>query len=856
MSEPRSAEPNLPQAIEDEVLGILEGDENSRDLALAALLARHPEHERTLRRWLSSAGVAVPGGTATGSGGGATPEALPMRLGPYVLQALLGRGGFGSVYRAEQQEPIRRPVAVKVLNPGMDSREILGRFAAEREALNRMDHPGIARLLDAGTTPQGRPYFVMELVEGPTLANHCRRQDLPLRERLLLFLQVLDAMQHAHQKAVLHRDLSSNNVLVADPAGRALPKIIDFGIAKSLSDPLLQGGALTFQGTLMGTPEFMSPEQAAGRIDAIDTRADVYALGAQLYELLTDQVPIPGVVLRAQGLAGMAEVIRNQPVPPPSAVAPRDRRALLAGDLDAIVAKALAKARDERYATVAEFAADLRRHLADEPVQVAAPTTWHRLRKFVKRHRTQTIAAAIVAGGLVVALGVLGWALHVQRTALQQLAAQKREIEAKADAGFRLLANEERLRGAIEAQAVLPPPWPEHGAAIAAWLEQRGRPLAAARGRLEEELERLRGKQARSRGGTFEDPADQHLFAALQRLLAGLQQFAGPGGALQRVERRLLFLQQVVAPAAAEHGAAWRAAIASIKRSDGTDANAAYRGAGIPELAGLVPLGVDPGTLLHEFVDLASHPRGSPLPVRGADGQLRADGPTGIVFVLLPAGTLRIGAYRGEPGLPQNDPNAEDDELGGQLVRLDEFLLARTEVTAAQWAALTDGSAAGAGQLPATGIGWHEAREVLRGFDLDLPTEAQWEYACRAGTVTPYSTGDSADGAAEAGWFGPRPQRVAQLRRNAFGLFDVHGNAAEWCRDEHLPYAGTTMRAGDGLRERAGADAGAAASAPRTLRGGACHQGPLAARCSAREPRAPQQADGSTGIRPVRLLRR
>ena len=347
---------SLPAALEDEVLNILEGDDEARDTAIDALLAEHPDWALEIRNWLLASGA-----IETDTGGAKDPEGrptsqgdeqLPRRVGPYMMIEIIGRGGFGTVYRAEQLEPIRRAVAIKVLNPGMDSRDILARFTAEREALNRMDHAGIARLIDAGTTTKHRPYFVMELVDGPTLVQFCRRESVPLRERLEMFLQVCDAMQHAHQKSVLHRDLSSNNVLITEAAGTRQPKIIDFGIAKSLADPLMQGGAMTFQGTLMGTPEFMSPEQAAGLVSDIDTRADVYSLGVQLFELLADQLPIPGVVLRAQGLAGMAEVIKTHQPPRASEVAPKPRRSALKGDLDSIVLKALAKEREHRYAGV------------------------------------------------------------------------------------------------------------------------------------------------------------------------------------------------------------------------------------------------------------------------------------------------------------------------------------------------------------------------------------------------------------------------------------------------------------------------------------------------------------------------
>ncbi len=845
----------LPQHVEDEVLRILDGDEGRRDDALRELLRRESRHARTIRGWLGSCGITIPATTH-----GEPPrepalqdaDTLPMRLGVYVLQEILGRGGFGTVYRAEQQEPIRRPVAVKVLNPGMDSREILGRFTAEREALNRMDHSGIARLLDAGATPKGRPYFVMELVSGPTLVAWCRQRRAPVRERLRLFLMVLDAMQHAHQKAVLHRDLSSNNVLVADPDGNPQPKIIDFGIAKSLNDPLLKGGAMTFQGTLMGTPEFMSPEQAAGRVEDIDTRTDVYALGVQLYELLTDQLPIPGVVLRARGLAGMATVIAEHRHAPPSAAAPRERRFALRGDLDGIAGKALAKSRDERYGTVGEFAADLRRHLADEPVQVATPTTWYRLRKFVRRNRAQSAAVALAAVALLTAIGGLAWGLHIAHASLDEVQRQKDEVTAKADAGFRLLANEERLATAMSAAAALPPPWPENESAFTSWLDGQAAPLVAEVDKVDERLRGLAAKKAGSPGGRFTDPVDEHLENALVRLREALRAFAAPGGPHARIAADLRFLRDVARPAAKTTEAEWKQTLAAITTSDGLGASTAYRGMRMRPLPGLVPLGCDRTTMLCEFLDLYTHTPGHPWPSRDpATGKLRADADTGIVFVLVPAGILRLGTRRGDPGMAGNDDDADDDELGGELVSLDEFLIASTELTRRQWARLGGETVDGDPRLPAVGIAWTEAVATLARAGLHLPTEAQWEFACRAGTDTPWCTGRDPLGVAAQGWFGGRPQRTGALAPNPFGLYDVHGNVAEWCADEKLAYGQGTLRAGDGLRQRAGTPP----NAPRAVRGGSCVDSPLAARSTARTGLPASSRDSGVGLRPVRRVR-
>ncbi len=832
----------LPQAIEDAVLAILEGDDALREQRLRELLREHPQHERALRTWLAASGVDAPI-TVISSGGtmqvaGDDSDALPMRIGPYVLQALLGRGGFGTVYRAEQQEPIRRPVAIKVLNPGMDSREILARFTAEREALNRMDHPGIARLLDAGTTPKGRPFFAMELVEGPPLITHCRRSRLAVRQRIELFLKVLDAMQHAHQKAVLHRDLSSNNVLVADPGGAQQPKIIDFGIAKSMNAPLLQGGALTFQGTLMGTPEFMSPEQASGRIDDLDTRADVYALGVQLYELLTDHLPIPGVVLRAQGLAGMANVVRTYEPARPSDAAPRERRTLLRGDLDAITMRALAKSPNDRYASVGELATDLRHFLADEPVQMATVSTWLRVRKFVRRNRAQSIAVAIVAVGLLVAFVTMFSSLRYANAQFEEAQRQRTLSENKADAGFRLLANEERLAEAITAERELPPPWPEHRAAYTAWLQQHAQRLQAEHEKLHQRLESLPATDA--------DEQQRHLRKALVRLDAALHEFAHDDGPLQSVQRRLELLDAVVAPLVAGCSESWQQTIAVVRTTP------AYRNLALTPQPGLVPLGCDPRTGLCEFLELASHAPATPLPVRDPEtGLLPTETGTGLVFVLLPGAHVRLGARRGQHGLDFNDELAADDELGGGSVALEPFLIARTEITEAQWSRLC-GTAFRIEdpRLPVTGRSHAEASYVLSRFGMQLPTEAQWEYACRAGNRAPWCSGDDLEAARAFGWLDSGPHHTALLRPNAFGLHDMHGNVAEWCADAKLPYVDTTPRPGDGLRLSS-----FASNAPhQALRGGSWNVGNRGTRATARDGKPSDWRDATIGVRPARRL--
>jgi len=342
------------------------------------------------------------------------------QIGRYRLVRPLGEGGMGVVYLAEQQEPVRRQVALKILKPGMDSKRVLARFEVEQQALALMEHPHIARVYDAGLAPSGRPYFVMEHVKGVPITEHCDQHRLTIEQRLHLFLYVCQAVQHAHQKGIIHRDLKPLNILVAMEGEEAIPKVIDFGVARAISMPLAGRTLYTEQGQLIGTPEYMSPEQADIGNQDIDTRTDIYSLGVVLYELLAGVLPFEFETLREGGLEQLRRTIREQdPKTPSTRLAGLGEKApevalnrrtdvrTLAKDLhretEWIPLKAMRKERQQRYQTVGELAQDIRNYLGGIPLTAGPLSTLYRLKKLAKRHGT--LVTTILVAGLTVAIG-------------------------------------------------------------------------------------------------------------------------------------------------------------------------------------------------------------------------------------------------------------------------------------------------------------------------------------------------------------------------------------------------------------------------------------------------------------------
>jgi serine/threonine protein kinase len=378
-------------------------------------------------------------------------------IGPYKLLQQIGEGGMGVVWMAEQLEPVRRKVALKLIKPGMDSRQVVGRFEAERQALALMDHPNIAKVLDAGATggepggvSPGRPYFVMELVKGVPITTYCDENLLTPQERLQLLVPVCQAIQHAHQKGIIHRDIKPSNVLIASYDGKPVVKVIDFGVAKAVGQPLTERTMFTSFGGIVGTLEYMAPEQAEFNALDIDTRSDIYSLGVLMYELLTGTTPLTKQRLKNVAMSEVLRLIREEEPQKPSTrlseskeslasisaqrkTEPAKLRKLVRGELDWIVMKALEKDRERRYESANSLAQDLQRYLADEPVQACPPSKWYRLRKSVRRHKIALTTVSLVAAALVAGTAVSVWQA-VRATHAEQRANKQHEI---AEANFR-----------------------------------------------------------------------------------------------------------------------------------------------------------------------------------------------------------------------------------------------------------------------------------------------------------------------------------------------------------------------------------------------------------------------------------
>jgi formylglycine-generating enzyme required for sulfatase activity len=729
-----------------------------------------------------------------------------------------------------------------------------------------MQHEGIARVFDAGTTAEGRPYLVMEYVQGTPITRFCDDAALSLRARLDLFLRVCEAVQYAHQQGVIHRDLKPGNVLVAPAGGRPQPKVIDFGLAKVLGAEH-SATILTEAGQILGTPEYMSPEQAAADGPPLDTRSDVYALGVILFELLTGRLPHEASSRSSSGLLDLLRRIRDQDAPRASAAArsPHVPARALRGDLDCIVATALARDRERRYAGVSDLAADLRRHAASQPILARPPSFAYVARKLVARHRmaTAVLAVAAAAGAALLvreldnARELAGWDHRYRKLGLAQ------EVEA-----LRRLAEEELLPIA---------PGGRHDAtALTAWLV-RAEELAARAADRRADLEAMNQRGRPGPGGAlqFEDARDEVLHASLRSLVDALDDFERQK-LPDRVRRHLDWCERVEAATLREATAAWQGALDEIADAARCPA---YRGLRFEPQLGLIPLRRDPASGLWEF--RLWSPAGE-APAFGADARVDNLGTADPILVLLPGGTFWCGSQKDDAAAPGYDEDGVGLERPAHRVTLAPFWIGKHELTQGQWERWTGSNPAFWGPprrlrteaFPVEQVSWRRSDVELRSWGLLLPTEAQWEFAARGGSAQPWWTGAdpaSLDGrinladrsAKEFGvpnsWFHvelddrqPLPARADALAANAFGLHCILGNVWEWCRDPHR-----NRYPADGEEGHASGDGLLAADVPgrqRPTRGGSYLSTRLFVRCANRLHRADSTEAGEQGLRVARPI--
>jgi len=808
---------------------------------------------------------------------GALRDSLREREDPferYELREELAHGGMGAVVRVWDRD-FERHLAMKVArrggvpgtprSPDAESRS-LGRFLEEAKVTGQLEHPGIVPVHELGVDREGRCYFTMKLVRGSDFKAICEHvhagtSGWTMHRALQVLLKVCEALAYAHAKGVIHRDIKPSNVMVgrfgevylmdwglARVLGRPDAKDIRLRLDAGASDEIKsvrrgEGGSsdavITMDGHVVGTPAYIPPEQAAGVVEKVGRRSDVYSVGATLYHLLTGAMPY---VPRGESRAA-SEVLARVIQGPPKPIAALARDVPL--ELVAICEKAMARRVEDRYEGAEALAADLQAFLEGRAVGAFRGGAAWELRKWVARNRA--LAAASLAAIVLALTTSTVWSFYLSARAERLASGREQALTGEAIAvaerdqqgaeAIELIRNlrtaDEQLLDELRRRALrLPPPLPEHLERRREWL--RGAWTREGRARLHAaNLERL-----------HELGAEAWETEPLERLGEELARFvAAPDGALPRVEARAALAESIVERTATglDARAQWSYFSAEIAASP------AYGGLELAPQVGLVPLGADPVSGLHEFAVLAT---GEP-PQRGADGALELRPESAVVLVLLPGGTFAMGAQREDPESPGYDPNAEASEAPVHEVTLAPFFLARDELTRAQWRRATGARADGDGLLPLTGVSWFECEEVLAGQGLALPSEAQWEYAARGGATTPWWWGAIAEGfagranlstgGAEEGAL----SRVGSLAPNAFGLHDVLGNVAEWCAGTPVTYAqGGAPLATPSWREL------------RIVRGGSWQDPPTSARLADRQAGRAAEGLPTVGVRAARTLQR